>query len=151
MNKATLKTPDEWQIELPDEIILDADGWQGSEGRPWEDPITKEEFLLRRGHCTCRSNPEGRTDLFKPIHSAQHTKSMKPVQPSILTELERWGEIAMDNESDFLQRFCINGQQLVTLAWNDETMQFTYVLTSGEHVGDSAPVQGWLDFLRTHG
>jgi hypothetical protein len=46
-----LKTPDEWCAILGARI-LDADGWRGAGGRPWSDPISREEFDLRLIVCT---------------------------------------------------------------------------------------------------
>lgn len=47
-----LKTPDEWQRLIPDVVIRDADGWRGTTGRPWDDPITRSEYIQRRDRCT---------------------------------------------------------------------------------------------------
>jgi hypothetical protein len=55
---AGLKTPSEWQCEIPDVRIMDPDGWRGSDGRPWTDPISREEYLSRRDRCTV-SGPTG--------------------------------------------------------------------------------------------
>lgn len=48
-----LRTPDEW-CRLEGVEILDADGWRGRNGRPWEDPITLAEFKTRLVVCTMR-------------------------------------------------------------------------------------------------
>lgn len=47
-----LKTPDEWQRLIPEVRIVDSDGWRGPGGRPWDDPITRSEYLQRRNRCT---------------------------------------------------------------------------------------------------
>lgn len=47
-----LKTPEEWDRELyPGSMVWDPDGWR-KDGRPWTDPITREEFEERRGRST---------------------------------------------------------------------------------------------------
>lgn len=53
-----LRTPDEW-CRLEGVEILDADGWRGSNGRPWEDPITLAEFNTRLVVCTMRHKTGG--------------------------------------------------------------------------------------------
>lgn len=55
-----LKTPDEWQRLIPDIVIRDPDGWRGPGGRPWDDPITRSEYLERRNRCTITA-PAGRS------------------------------------------------------------------------------------------
>jgi hypothetical protein len=47
-----LKTPEEWQAELPGVVIHDPDGWRGAGGRPWTDRIGRREYLERRARCT---------------------------------------------------------------------------------------------------
>jgi hypothetical protein len=50
-----LRTPEDWQRQLPDVEILDPDGWRGPNGRPWDEPITEAEYLRRRALCTVTS------------------------------------------------------------------------------------------------
>jgi len=49
--KEELKTAHEWQALMPKVKIIDADGWR--DGTSMDKPITKEEYLTRRLHCTC--------------------------------------------------------------------------------------------------
>ena len=56
-----LKTPGAWCAELGYEV-LDPDGWRGSEGRPWTDPITRAEFEERLVTCTQRKVPPKKAD-----------------------------------------------------------------------------------------
>lgn len=52
-----LKTPTEWEQEIKIQV-LDPDGWRfkhaGMKPKPYEEPITKEEFLARITWSTCQ-------------------------------------------------------------------------------------------------
>lgn len=48
-----LKTPAEW-ARLDDCLILDADGWNGRDPKPFDEPITQAEYEHRRAISTCR-------------------------------------------------------------------------------------------------
>jgi hypothetical protein len=41
-----LKSPAEWET-ITGRRVHDPDGWRGADGRPWTDPITREEFDRR--------------------------------------------------------------------------------------------------------
>jgi hypothetical protein len=62
----TLKTPDEWQAEMPDLVVVDPDGWRGEGGRPWTDPISREEYIARRNLCTVLDAARQRDDGNRP-------------------------------------------------------------------------------------
>lgn len=52
-----MKTPDEWAAEH-DVLILDPDGWR-RDGKPWDEPLTEEDFLDRMAQstiCSPRAN-----------------------------------------------------------------------------------------------
>lgn len=49
-----LKTPSDWQKEMPEAIIWDCDGWREPNYKNWNEPITKKEYLTRRAQCTCK-------------------------------------------------------------------------------------------------
>jgi hypothetical protein len=49
-----LKTPSEWQKEMPEVIIIDIDGWRLPDAKDWNEPITRAEYLTRRSFCTCK-------------------------------------------------------------------------------------------------
>lgn len=51
---SAMKTPEEWCAELGARIA-DPDGWRGHDGRPWTDPISREEFDRRLMVCTIDS------------------------------------------------------------------------------------------------
>lgn len=47
------KLPEEWDRELyKDTQIYDPDGWRGSRFKPWNEPLTKDDFEQRRVFCT---------------------------------------------------------------------------------------------------
>jgi len=46
-----LKTPEEWQ-DVFHVTIRSADGWRAPDAPPWDQPITREEFLQRLTSCT---------------------------------------------------------------------------------------------------
>ncbi|HEY3559635.1 MAG TPA: hypothetical protein VGL05_19335 [Kribbella sp.] len=48
-----LRTPTEW-AKLEDCLILDADGWNGRDAKPFDEPITQAEYERRRAISTCR-------------------------------------------------------------------------------------------------
>lgn len=55
-----LKTPDEWQAEMPAVRIISRDGWAFGVGpftsaQSWSEPITRIEYLQRRAQCTVES------------------------------------------------------------------------------------------------
>lgn len=58
---ALLLTPDEWCRREGIEI-LDADGWQGKNGRPWTDAIPRTEFLRRAVTSTQRFRMEHQSE-----------------------------------------------------------------------------------------
>ena len=65
-NGDDLKTPDAWLAELhPGTQVLDPDGWRGKNGRPWSDPITRDEFQHRFALCTI-TGPARRTGEVSP-------------------------------------------------------------------------------------
>jgi hypothetical protein len=45
------RTPEEWCARLGWRI-LDPDGWRGRQGRPWADPISRDEFERRAAEST---------------------------------------------------------------------------------------------------
>lgn len=45
------RTAAEWQMEMPELVIRDPDGWRG-QGRSWDDQITRAEYLTRRAMST---------------------------------------------------------------------------------------------------
>lgn len=47
-----LRTPQEW-CDLLGIEVLDADGWRW-DNKPWDEPITEEEFVARSADCTIR-------------------------------------------------------------------------------------------------
>ena len=69
-----IKTPDEWCAELGARV-MDADGWRGSSGRDWSDPISREEFDRRLMTCTIdgRGYPMfyGATPAPTPAHPSE--------------------------------------------------------------------------------
>lgn len=48
---ATVKLPIEWATERG-YVIADPDGWRGDAGRPFGDPVDRDEFGRRSGRCT---------------------------------------------------------------------------------------------------
>ena len=54
MRVSDLRTPDEWCAAYGIQI-MDPDGWRGSKGRPWTDPIDVVEFQRRLWICTINS------------------------------------------------------------------------------------------------
>jgi hypothetical protein len=51
-----LKTPQEWMEELyPSKVIIDEEGWHGGNSRPYDEPISREEFEERLEYSTVRS------------------------------------------------------------------------------------------------
>lgn len=63
-----LKTPDEW-CKLLGYEVMDPDGWRGSNGRPWTDPISQAEFEARIVTCTLR-----RVDPRSEFRAAQQER-----------------------------------------------------------------------------
>jgi hypothetical protein len=50
---ADLRTPEVW-ARLLGWRIVDPDGWRGADGRPWDDPIGRDEFERRANLSTCQ-------------------------------------------------------------------------------------------------
>jgi hypothetical protein len=71
-----LRTPDEWQQEYTDQQIMDPDGWRGVKGRPWTDPISREEYLRRRAMCTITGRIK--TELAVPVVDGDDTTGGEP-------------------------------------------------------------------------
>lgn len=67
----------------------------------------------------------------------------------ILKELSGWEEIVFTNEDEFLKRFAKSEDAwiLTEVSWYSEGMRITYILHSGQHIGDKFPIKDWLDFL----
>jgi hypothetical protein len=65
-----LKTPDEW-CKLLGYEVMDPDGWRGSNGRPWMDPISQAEFEARIVTCTLR-----RVDPRAAFRAEQQTRRL---------------------------------------------------------------------------
>ena len=59
INDEILKTPEDWIEELcPDVSIVDPDGWRGADAPAFDEPISREEFLMRLRRCTAGNIPE---------------------------------------------------------------------------------------------
>jgi hypothetical protein len=50
---ADLRTPEVW-ARLLGWRVVDPDGWRGADGRPWDDPIGRDEFERRANLSTCQ-------------------------------------------------------------------------------------------------
>jgi hypothetical protein len=58
------KTPCEWMAALyPHMMIIDPDGWRGINGRPFDDPISEQEFRRRFARCTISGKGGGFADM----------------------------------------------------------------------------------------
>lgn len=80
-----LRTPEAW-CQIEGVQILDADGWRGPDGRPWEDPISLEEFRARLVTCTQRSLGNPQTDEGAPASgSTPLAAAVSPAAPSSQT------------------------------------------------------------------
>lgn len=58
-----LRTPEEWS-EIFNVIILDPDGWRGSQYKDWNEPLTREEFSERLWVSTISGGDPDRPMLF---------------------------------------------------------------------------------------
>ena len=67
---------------------------------------------------------------------------------NIIKSFKKWEDFLFENEEKFLKRFCQNASELDKFSWNSENMHFTYVLDSGQHIGDSIKLKEWFDFLK---
>ncbi len=67
----------------------------------------------------------------------------------LLAALAEWERIAFENERAFLKRFCRDEWILTHISWGSEKMQFVYIMDSGQHIADAAPIADWLDFAAT--
>jgi hypothetical protein len=54
---ARKRMPAEWQA-ITGVIVVDPDGWRGSDALSWEEPITRADFLRRAGESTVRPAPD---------------------------------------------------------------------------------------------
>jgi hypothetical protein len=64
----------------------------------------------------------------------------------LLAALGEWERMAYKNERAFLKRFCHDAWILTHVSWGSENMKFVYILNTGQHIADSAPITYWLDF-----
>lgn len=55
--KVKLRTPEEWlNLKHPNLHVIDPDGWRGVNGKPWDQPISEEEFDRRLPWCTIQGS-----------------------------------------------------------------------------------------------
>ena len=69
----------------------------------------------------------------------------------LLAALDSWGNIAHDENSGFVEKFCPNAWILTQVSWDSENMRFVYILDCGQHVADSVKITEWLKFLSANG
>jgi hypothetical protein len=65
----------------------------------------------------------------------------------VLSVLDTWAEIAHDEKSGFVERFCPKAWILTQVSWDSDNMRFVYILECGQHVSDSVKISEWLEFL----
>lgn len=61
-----LRTPDEWSVDF-NIVVLDPDGWR-ADGKPWSDPIPRDEFSRRAIESTIRAD----LPAWKELSTAQN-------------------------------------------------------------------------------
>ena len=74
---------------------------------------------------------------------------MSNYTPTVIETLSNWSDKAYeDHTRKFLKIFCKGDAWILnSVSWNDENMHFSYVLRSGQHVGDSVKLEEWYKFL----
>ena len=148
----------------------------GLEG-PWSDWIDGKpgkEFMNRQyeyrqpksiEHLIDQSVSESKDNIKKAQHNSfAKTEDLQPYDNKALCELidafdkilypnnmlksfKKWETFLFENKEKFLKRFCQNAWYLDSFSWNSENMHFTYVLDSGQHIGDSIKLKEWFDFF----
>ena len=68
--------------------------------------------------------------------------------PTIDDTFKFWEGIIFDNEKVFKHVFCKYAIDVVSISWNSGNMKFEYILSCGQHVGDSVKMEKWYDFLK---
>lgn len=65
----------------------------------------------------------------------------------VLNKLKKWSDYVFTEENDFLERFGKGDPwDLVSVYWNEERMNVTYVCESGQYINDSFPIEEWLEY-----
>ncbi len=54
--------------------------------------------------------------------------------------LDPYLEFIYDHEIEFLEKFTINGNDLVEITFSMESFKFVYILDSGQHIVDGKPL-----------
>jgi hypothetical protein len=68
-------------------------------------------------------------------------------QQKTINALNDWECVVFDHEVAFLEKFAQgDAWMLTTVSWDSENMRLVYILGSGQHISDSAPMQAWLEF-----
>lgn len=62
-----------------------------------------------------------------------------------MQDLERF---LFNYEKQFLSKFCYNADYLVKVSFSSKHAFFVYVLSSGEHVGDSIQIVNLIDWMK---
>lgn len=70
---------------------------------------------------------------------------------SAIHTLGKWCDAAiLKNRREFIEQFTPHADILVSIHWNDESMNVVYTLASGKHVSESFPMSEWIAFYEKH-
>ena len=65
------------------------------------------------------------------------------------TTLNHMATFAFDHEDEFLKQFAKaqDVEDLVRVSWTEGSMDFVYVIESGQHLSDSVDISEWFKFM----